>query len=111
MEVDDLLKKIDEHLAVGSAFGPPQEQDGTLLIPVALVAGGGGGGIDNSSGEKGGSGFGGVVYPLGAYVVRGGQVKFVPTFDATLAIAGAMFLLRVIAKGWRRRAVSRGTRG
>jgi hypothetical protein len=32
------------NLSVGRAFGTAYEKEGTLLVPVAIVAGGGGGG-------------------------------------------------------------------
>jgi hypothetical protein len=40
MDVKELLGKVAEHISVGRAFGPAYEKDGTLVIPVALVAGG-----------------------------------------------------------------------
>ena len=93
MDVQELLGKVAQHLSVGRAFGTAYEKDGSLVIPVALVAGGGGGGegksgsptndvtddrgfegaddatdADASSGS--GGGFGGLVMPVGVYVVK-----------------------------------------
>ncbi|HEY5010841.1 MAG TPA: hypothetical protein VIH73_06750, partial [Acidimicrobiales bacterium] len=90
MDVQELLGKVAQHLSVSRAFGTAYEKDGSLVIPVALVAGGGGGGegtsgsppepsdvVDadddesTSDGASSGSGggFGGVVMPVGVYVV------------------------------------------
>ena len=103
MNAEQLLGRIAENLSVRRAFGVPYEQDGFYVIPVALVAGGGGGGEgsgfpatrhpshheeqDESSDPKeqgpasnlssgSGGGFGGVVVPLGVYVVKGGSLDF-----------------------------------
>jgi uncharacterized spore protein YtfJ len=44
MDAGNLLQKASENFTVRRAFGAAYEKDGTLIIPVALVAGGGGGG-------------------------------------------------------------------
>jgi uncharacterized spore protein YtfJ len=44
MDAGNLLAKASENFSVRRAFGAAYEKDGTLIIPVALVAGGGGGG-------------------------------------------------------------------
>jgi uncharacterized spore protein YtfJ len=44
MKVHELLEKMGTNLSVGRAFGTAYEKEGTLLVPVAIVAGGGGGG-------------------------------------------------------------------
>src|SRR5260370_21597672 len=44
MDVENLLVKASDNLSVRRAFGTAYEKDGTLIIPVAIVAGGGGGG-------------------------------------------------------------------
>ena len=44
MDVENLLAKASDNFSVRRAFGAAYEKDGTLIIPVALVAGGGGGG-------------------------------------------------------------------
>lgn len=105
MDVNELLKRAGEHLTIGRAFGPPYERDGVLVIPVALVAGGGGGGTTGEKAdEAAGGGFGGVVHPLGVYVVQEGRVRFVPTVDVTLLALGWLLLVRLVVK--RRRQVN-----
>jgi len=103
MDVEKLLARTADNVSVRRAFGPAYEKDGLLIIPVAVVAGGGGAGTararpgssaglpDNPPGEGGtaddatpqdsggsdtGGGFGGLVLPSGAYVVKGDQVRW-----------------------------------
>ena len=120
MDVQELLSKVAQHLSVSRAFGTAYEKDGSLVIPVALVAGGGGGGegtsgqpssdsaLDDedaaSDAESSGSGggFGGVVMPVGVYVVKDEQIRWVPAINANLVIVVAFLTLRMIARARRR---------
>jgi uncharacterized spore protein YtfJ len=120
VDVQELLSKVAQHLSVSRAFGTGYEKDGSLVIPVALVAGGGGGGegtsgppssdsaLDDedaaSDAESSGSGggFGGVVMPVGVYVVKDEQVRWVPAINANLVIVIAFLTLRMIARARRR---------
>lgn len=122
MDVQELLGKVAQHLSVSRAFGTAYEKDGSLVIPVALVAGGGGGGegtsgstdvtvndvvsedgesLDAASSGSGG-GFGGVVMPVGVYVVKDEQVRWVPAVNANLVIVVAFLTLRMISRALRR---------
>jgi uncharacterized spore protein YtfJ len=122
MEAEIILARMAENLSVRRAFGAAYEKDGMLIIPVALVAGGGGGGTDTrpagppgagsteqdaapkDSGRTGaGGGFGGVVLPSGAYVVKGDQVRWVPAVDTTIVVLASLSLVRVLARAWSRR--------
>jgi uncharacterized spore protein YtfJ len=116
VDVKDLLKRVGENLSVGRAFGTAYEKDGLLIIPVALVAGGGGGGggpvsaepVKDKSKSKGsedvedeeasGAGFGGVVLPVGAYVVKDDDVRWVPAVNVTLIALAALAVLRVAVR-------------
>jgi hypothetical protein len=100
--------------------------------PVALVAGGGGGGTGtarnrrgNSAGGPGsssqrgaaaddatpqdsggidaGGGFGGLVLPSGAYVVKGDRVRWIPAVDVTSIVLASLSLPRVLARARTRR--------
>ena len=129
MDVENILAKVTENLSVRRSFGAAYEKDGTLIIPVALVAGGGGGGTERSrhrdpgagpdglpeAGPAGpgtapqdpgrtdaGGGFGGLVLPAGAYVVKGGQVRWVPAVDVTIVVLASLSLVRVLARTWTR---------
>jgi uncharacterized spore protein YtfJ len=125
------LAKVADNLSVRRAFGSAYEKDGTLIIPVAIVAGGGGGGTgrgrpgDQAAGPDGqpvaaatasdgtaqdpgrteaGGGFGGLVLPSGAYVVQDGQVRWVPAVDVTLTVLASLSLARMLARAWRHRS-------
>jgi uncharacterized spore protein YtfJ len=123
VDVQELLGKVAQHLSVSRAFGTAYEKDGSLVIPVALVAGGGGGGEGTSvappadgvasaasddetapDAESSGSGggFGGVVMPVGVYVVKDDQVRWVPAINANLVIVVAFLTLRMLARTRRR---------
>src|SRR5712664_2498917 len=100
MDVENFLVRASDDLSVRRAFGTAYEKDGMLIIPVAIVAGGGGGGTGTARTRHGnaaarpggppqegpaaddtapqdpgrmdaGGGFGGLVLPSGAYVVKG----------------------------------------
>jgi len=99
MEIHDLLAKANDSIEVGRVFGTPIERDGALIIPVAAVAGGSGGGggtgtAPNGEGEGSGSGggFGMTARPVGVYVVRGGDVRWVPVVDSTRVIRAAVIV-------------------
>src|ERR1700694_2404385 len=108
MDLEKLMAKASDALSVGRAFGPPIERGDTLVIPVAWVAGGGGGGgadvgaEDHTGGDAtpkprpggGGGGFGGCTWPLGVYVVKNGNVRWVPAVNATRIALTALALLR-----------------
>jgi uncharacterized spore protein YtfJ len=129
MDVGKLLMKASDDLSVRRAFGTAYEKDDLLIIPVALVAGGGGGGTgrprhrDPAAGPDGlpeagpaghettpqdlegtdaGGGFGGLVLPAAAYVVKDGQVRWVPAVDVTIVVLASLSLVRVLARTWTR---------
>jgi uncharacterized spore protein YtfJ len=129
LDVGNLLMKVLDNLSVRRAFGTAYEKDDMLIIPVAVVAGGGGGGTggpryrdpaagpdilpegrparhDATPRDSGrvdaGGGFGGLVLPVGAYVVKGGQVRWVSAVDVTIAVLASLSLVRVLARTWTR---------
>jgi uncharacterized spore protein YtfJ len=133
MNTQELLDRVAENLSVRRSFGSAYEQDGLLIIPVALVAGGGGGGegpikppaavttgaIETAVPAKGappdgqpllgtGGGFGGLVLPVGVYAVKGDQVRWIPAFDATLIVLASLSVVRLfvpLLKNRRRHSV------
>jgi uncharacterized spore protein YtfJ len=124
MDVQKMIKRMTESLSASRAFGPAYEKDGVMLIPVAMVAGGGGGGegpsvsvdedddedlaprgLDETGQSTGsGGGFGGVVMPVGAYVVKDQQVKWVPAVNPTVVLLAALVLVRMILRARARSA-------
>jgi len=129
MDVEKLLMKASDDLSVRRAFGTAYEKDDMLIIPVAIVGGGGGGGTgrprrrdlaagpgsgpggdpaghdaapQDSGAMDAGGGFGGLVLPAGAYVVKGGRVRWVPAVDMTIVVLASVSLVRVLARTWTR---------
>lgn len=94
----DLLKEMQEtarsafdQLNVRRVFGEPIEREGLTVIPVATIAGGGGGGGGGDNIGNGGSGgaFGFGATPVGAYVIKNGEVSWRPVIDANRLLATA----------------------
>lgn len=115
VDVSQLLGTAAEHLSVRRSFGAAYEKDGTMVIPVAFVAGGGGGGggempahASTSDGERAGGdgdlsggaggGFGGVVIPLGVYVINGDDARWVPALNMTRVALAGLGLVRLVLK-------------
>jgi uncharacterized spore protein YtfJ len=86
MNVDDLLSGAREAISVRRVYGDPIEQDGVVVIPAAVVGGGGGGGGDSE--DNGGGGFGLRARPVGAYVVKDGEVTWKPAVEAGRVMLG-----------------------
>ncbi|MDQ6681856.1 MAG: spore germination protein GerW family protein [Candidatus Limnocylindria bacterium] len=87
MNVDQMVQGVNDALTSRRVYGDPIERDGVLVIPAAKVRGGGGGGGDNQ--QNGGGGFGLSASPAGAYVVKGGDVSWVPAIDVNRIVIGA----------------------
>jgi uncharacterized spore protein YtfJ len=89
MNVTEMLEGAREAITVRRVYGDPIETGGVTLIPAADVRGAGGGGGGALS--NGGGGFGVTARPVGAYVVRDGQVAWEPAIDASrVAIMGML---------------------
>ena len=124
MDTQELLSRVAENLSVHRSFGTAYEKNGLLIIPVAVVAGGGGGGegtmpspssaavsgqaVEATNGHTQategdlstgtGGGFGGLVLPIGAYVVKGDQVRWVPAVDVTIIVLASLSLVRLLLR-------------
>jgi uncharacterized spore protein YtfJ len=98
--VDELLEGAREAITVKRVYGDPIEQEGVTVIPAASVGGGGGGGGDAEN--NGGGGFGVRARPVGAYVIRGDQVTWVPAIDVTRLAFVALGILVVLRSLLRR---------
>lgn len=94
MKLDRLLPLVQDGLTVRRVFGEPHSQDGITVLPAAtIIGGGGGGGGQLSAGQESeGGGFGLVARPVGAFVIKNGEVRWVPAFDLNraLLLAGAL---------------------
>lgn len=102
MQLDEFMRTTGDAITGRRVFGEPYSQDGTTVITAALVRGGGGGGGGNDKdGQQGeGGGFGLQCRPAGSYVIKGGEVSWVPAVDvnriitAVAAVAVAFLLTR-----------------
>ncbi|MCJ7439085.1 MAG: sporulation protein [Acidimicrobiia bacterium] len=106
MDLERLHTTIEgarDAMTVARVYGDPIERDGVLVIPAASVrGGGGGGGGEGVDGDQNGSGQGfGVgmdARPVGAFVVRGNDVRWEPAIDRNrqIAIAGAVAVVGLL---------------
>lgn len=93
MNIDEMLTGARDAITVKRVYGDPIERDGILVIPAAKVAGGGGGGGDSEN--NGGGGFGVKARPVGAWIIRNGEVEWQPAIDAT-RIASLSMLVAIV---------------
>jgi uncharacterized spore protein YtfJ len=109
MNVQEILEKAQDTVTVNRVYGTPIEKDGLTIIPAASVSGGGGGG-GGPADSGGGVGFGVRARPVGAFIIKDGDVRWEPAIDATrLALRGmlvpivGMIVARSIVKSLSRR--------
>jgi len=117
-DVPALLGRIGDSISGHKSFGPSYEKDGILIIPVAYVFGGGGGGESDEPVQPGkdktekpetnqkkgsGGGYGLVTWPIGAYVVQDGQVRWVPVIDPAMMMTSGALAIAVVLKSLRRK--------
>jgi uncharacterized spore protein YtfJ len=120
MDISQMVSTAQDAITVRRVYGEPYEKDGVTVIPAARVAGGVGGGSGqeqggHQSGAKGqegeGGGFGVHATPAGAFVVKDGNVRWVPALDPQRALAtiGVVTIAVVVARSWvRTRAIKAG---
>lgn len=106
MNVHDLVATTRDALTARRVFGEPYERDGVTVIPAAVLRGGAGGGSgQDERGQHGeGGGFGLIARPAGAYILRGGTVRWRPAFDVnrTISVAGTVAVVWLLTAGRRR---------
>jgi hypothetical protein len=90
MQASDVLPQFASTFAAKRVYSEPYTVDGTTLITAAAISGGVGMRRDASETETRG-GMGGSARPVGAYVVRDGQVSWKPALDLErLALRGLL---------------------
>jgi uncharacterized spore protein YtfJ len=108
----DLISKVREGMTVRTAIGEPVEHDGIVVVPAAKLRGGAGGGTgtDEEKGSGSGGGFAITTTPIGAFVIKDGQVTWRPAIDINKVIIGgqivavvALLTIRAIVKARLRR--------
>ncbi|MGH2664012.1 MAG: spore germination protein GerW family protein [Actinomycetota bacterium] len=94
MDIREVFSQAREALTVQRVFGAPYSRDGVTVIPAASVRGGFGGGVGTAAeGQEGsGGGLGMTARPVGAYVIRSGQVEWQPAIDVNRIVLGAQIL-------------------
>jgi uncharacterized spore protein YtfJ len=94
-------------VSAGQVFAEPIERDGTTLVGAARVAGGGGGELAQHGANAGGVGL--IAAPVGAYVIRDGQVRWIPAVDVNrvLVIVVLVLVLIMVRRARRRRRAAR----
>jgi uncharacterized spore protein YtfJ len=92
MALRDVIGGITDNSSVARVFGEPIDREGVLIIPVASVRGvfGGGDGAPVQSGSEQLSGWGGggawSATPAGTYVLKNGEMGWVPAVDANRSV-------------------------
>jgi uncharacterized spore protein YtfJ len=111
VDIPELMARFGESITGHRSFGPAFEKDGILVIPVAYVFGGGGGGEGVEPDKRAeappkqgvGGGFGVLSWPIGAYVVQDGQVRWMPVVDPALMITAGGVATAAVIRAMRRR--------
>jgi uncharacterized spore protein YtfJ len=119
MEITQVLEEAREAIGTHGVFGTPYEKDGVTVIPAARVMGGGGagkgetpanaeGGTETTAQPSGsGGGFGLSARPMGAFVVKGEDVRWLPAIDVNRLMVGFQVALVVFFLAMRAIAKSR----
>jgi uncharacterized spore protein YtfJ len=107
MDVEELINRARDAISVSKVYGEPYEEDGLTFIPAAAVRGGGGGGGDTEG--NGGTGFGLTASPVGAYVIKDGDVSWEPAVNPNRMILGWQLVSVFALFAWWR--VARARRG
>ena len=97
-DVDELIRGARDAISVKKVFGEPIEEDGVTVVPAAAVRGGGGGGGDTEG--NGGTGFGLMASPVGAYVIKDGEVEWKPAVNPNRMILGWQIVAALGVLAW-----------
>jgi len=95
-EFQEMLTQARDAVTVKKVFGEPYQHNGITIIPAAKITGGaGGGGGTGGNQERGfGGGYGVMSSPVGTYVIKGDQVKWIPAVDVNRAmLVGAVITI------------------
>lgn len=93
MDVLNAIEQARDSVTVRQVYGKPIERGTVTVIPAAAVRGGGGGGNGPALGPSGagsgsGAGWGMRARPVGAYVLRDGELRWESALDLNRIIAG-----------------------
>jgi uncharacterized spore protein YtfJ len=124
----ELMQDARESIGAKRVFGEPYEKNGITVIPAAKITGGVGGadGEPAAGGEPGaktgprrptmfGGGYGLSGHPVGAYVIKGDKVAWLPAVDVNRLMLGFQIVMivffltiRTIVKTRARAAAAKG---
>lgn len=103
MKINELLARATDSLEAKIVFAEPVEKDGITVIAAARVVGGGGGGsgMDQRGQQGEGGGLGLVARPVGAYVIKNGELRWEPALDVNRVVAtiGAVAITALLVAG------------
>ena len=109
MDVQEMVSRSQDTANVGRVYGEPHEKEGTTVIPAAWVSARGRSGAARG-GEHSGGGFRADAEPVGAFVIRNGEVEWKPVFDLSgtvrrgqLVGVVALLVLLAVIRALRRR--------
>ena len=107
-----LLDQVKDVVTGAAVFGEPYVKNGVTVIPASRVMGGGGGG-QAADDQAGGGGVGLDARPVGVFVIKGDDVRWVPAFDLNRVIFVAQLVAIIAILSWRSvaRAQARAKRG
>src|SRR2546425_10238510 len=110
MRVMDVVNEAKGAMRAREVFGTPYEKNGITIIPAAKIAGGAGGGGDQQNPQAGGVGFGVSSRPVGAFVIKDGEVRWQPALDLNRVILMgqvvaivALLTVRAAIQAWAKR--------
>jgi uncharacterized spore protein YtfJ len=116
MKISDIVDTARDTLTVKRVYAEPYVQGSLTIIPAATVTGGagGGGGRDQKGNDGEGGGFGVNARPVGAYIIRDGQVEWRPAIDVNRIIGAVGLVLAAyliarprLIRTWARAAAQR----
>jgi uncharacterized spore protein YtfJ len=104
VDVREVVQQARQEMLGRRVYSEPYERNGITVILASRLSGGGGGGGGQDAepaaerrGQSGwGGGFGLSATPVGAFVIRGDEVRWIPAFDLNKVIAGGQ-LVAVVA--------------
>jgi uncharacterized spore protein YtfJ len=127
VDVRQMIEEARDVMTGRRVFSEPYERNGVTVILASRVQGGGGGGGGQEGRREGngtsarpqqsgwGGGFGVSAAPVGAFVIRGDEVRWVPAIDINKVIMGGQLVavvglvtLRRLIRGRRHRHQHKG---
>jgi uncharacterized spore protein YtfJ len=98
-----ILDQVRDIVGGANVFGEAYEKDGLTVIPASKVRGGGGGGGNGQDGDEtaGGGGVGLDARPAGAFVIKAGEVSWVPAVDVNRIVFGMQAVAIIGLLSWR----------